>query len=447
MQEYGIWCPGCKVRKSSKSWTPAQWRGRTAERETVEGKPTFIGCRECHSKASRVRERTPERWLLPDVQGQRGLRVSTEEQTHEGVGTMECNVRMLVRLLREAESHDFHGYVWNWMSLPERHRKQWSYIGGLFSREESDPVHDFVENTFDPGNWTYSKILKMLCPRLLTGSDGCGQGALVHWSEETQGDICESIMGVFFLTLGTKPYEDTPPPSMIPAHLLKEVGTYAKYLEKISYLAHKILEGTPEWNDTHLQEAYERAKGSGLNWYREPTAATPQAAEEDRSGNPRRAESPGDTVMDGGEAVSSVNGGTEPEPREEHQLDNMDWGELLVLAAVGMRALEENPARLKDARVQKDARELARALGGRRATKFEGGMGLNDVADLVKDVNHDMDEAWKGARTGPARGQWEDYGNGRWTMRTEWRGQKWRDSQEQGHPYGQRGWYGARHGW
>ena len=151
--------------------------------------------------------------------------------------------------------------------------------------------------------------------------------------------------------------------------------------------------------------------------------------------------------MDGGEAVSSVNGGTEPEPREEHQLDNMDWGELLVLAAVGMRALEENPARLKDARVQKGARELARALGGRRATKFEGGMGLNDVADLVKDVNPDMDEAWKGARTGPTRGQWEDYGNGRWTMRTEWRGQKWRDSQKQGHPYGQRGWYGARHGW
>ena len=123
MLEYGIWCPGCKAEKSSKSWTPAQWRGRTAERETVEGKPAFIGCRECHSTASRVRASTPERWSLPDVQGRRGLRVSTVEPDQAGVGSMENNVRMLARLLKEAESHDFHGYVWNWMSLPERQRK------------------------------------------------------------------------------------------------------------------------------------------------------------------------------------------------------------------------------------------------------------------------------------------------------------------------------------
>ena len=66
-----------------------------------------------------------------------------------------------------------------------------------------------MEGTFDPGNWTYSKVLKMLCPRLLTGNGERGQGALVDWSEEKQGDIYEGIIGVFFLTLGTEPFEST----------------------------------------------------------------------------------------------------------------------------------------------------------------------------------------------------------------------------------------------
>ena len=137
---------------------------------------------------------------------------------------MEQDARMLARMLEEAASYDFDGYVWNWMTLLERHRKEWSYIGGLFSREECDPIHDFAENTFDPGNWYYSKVLKMLCPRLLTGDGELGREALVDWTEETQGDICEGIMGVYFLTLGTKPFESTPPTSVIPVHLLEKVG-------------------------------------------------------------------------------------------------------------------------------------------------------------------------------------------------------------------------------
>ena len=447
MQEYGLRCPRCHADKSRKFWTPAQWRGRTAERETVEGKPAFVGCRECHSTASRVRAPTPERWLLPDVQGRRGLRVSTEEPTQEGVGAMEHNVRMLARLLKEAESHDFHGYVWSWMSLLERHRKEWSYVGGLFSREECDPVHDFVENTFDPGNWTYSKVLKMLCPRLLTGNGDRGQGALVDWSEEKQGDICEGIMGVFFLTLGTKPFENTPPPSVIPAHLLKDVGLYAKYLEKISYVTYRILEGTPEYKDTYLQEACERARGDGLNGEKEPARTTPQAAEEGWKGDPPRAENPWGSWKDEHAAAPSISGRMEPTPEEEHRLANVGWGEILVLASVGMRALEENPGRLKDAGVQEGARELARALGARCPERFAGDIDLNDVADLVKDVDIDMDETWKEARKGQARGQWRDYREEWWTARTEKQNQKWRHSYEPGHPYGQRGWHGARYGW
>ena len=360
---------------------------------------------------------------------------------------MEHDVRTLARLLKEAENHDFQGYIWNWMSLLERHRKEWSYIGGLFSREECDPVHDFVENTFDPGNWTYSKVLKMLCPRLLTGNGDRGQGALVDWSEEKQGDICEGIIGVFFLTLGTEPFESTPPPSVIPAHLLKDVGLYAKYLEKISYMTYRILEGTPEWKDTHLREACELARGNGLNWEEKSTVAAPQAREEGWNGYCQKEENPWGNWTEERETASSMEGRAESQPEDEHPLANMGWGELLVLASVGMRALEENPARLKGAGVQEGARELARALGERCPRRFEGDVDLNDVADLVKDVDIDVDETWKAARRGQARGHWRGYREERWTARTERQNQRWRDSYEPGHPYGQRNWQGASYEW
>ena len=95
MSAYGIWCPGCKAQRGGKSWTPAQWKGRTAEREILEGKPVFIGCRECHSKASRVRAPTPERWALPTMQGRSGLRVSTMGLARTDLNAMEQDVRML----------------------------------------------------------------------------------------------------------------------------------------------------------------------------------------------------------------------------------------------------------------------------------------------------------------------------------------------------------------
>ena len=125
----------------------------------------------------------------------------------------------------------------------------------------------------------------------------------------------------------------------------------------------------------------------------------------------------------------------------------MSWGELLVLASVGMRALEEDPTRLKCAEVQEGARELARALGERHPRRFAGDVDLNDVADLVKDVDIDMDESWKEAREGQARGQWKNYKEERWTTRTERRDRRWRDSYESGHPYGQWSWRGAHYEW
>ena len=184
-----------------------------------------------------------------------------------------------------------------------------------------------------------------------------------------------------------------------------------------------------------------------MNWEKEPAGAAPQAAEEGWKGDPPRVENPWGNWNDEHAAASSISGWTEPEPKDEHSLANMGWGELLVLASVGMRALEENPARLKDAGVQEGARELARALGDRCPGRFAGDIDLNDVADLVKDVDIDMDETWKEARKGQARGQWRDYREERWTARTERRDQRWRDSYEPGHPYGQRSWHGARYEW
>ena len=57
------------------------------------------------------------------MQGRGGLKVSTMGPDRAGMNSMEHDVRMLARLLEEAASYDFHGYVWNWMALPERHRK------------------------------------------------------------------------------------------------------------------------------------------------------------------------------------------------------------------------------------------------------------------------------------------------------------------------------------
>ena len=90
---------------------------------------------------------------LPTRNGRSGLKVSTMGPARTGDNSMEQDVRMLARLFEEVADYDLSGYVLNWMQLSERHRKEWSYIGGLFSREESDPIHDFGENTFDPGNW------------------------------------------------------------------------------------------------------------------------------------------------------------------------------------------------------------------------------------------------------------------------------------------------------
>ena len=143
----------------------------------------------------------------------------------------------------------------------------------------------------------------------------------------------------------------------------------------------------------------------------------------------------------------NTGGRTESKPKDGHPLANMSWGELLVLASVGMRALEEDPARLKRAEVQEGARELARALGERHPRRFAGDVDLNDVADLVKDVDIDMDESWKEAREGQARGQWKNYKEERWTTRTERRDRRWRDSYESGHPYGQWSWRGAHYEW
>ena len=67
---------------------------------------------------------------------------------------MEADIQLLAKLLREARHQNFDNYVQKWMELlPGDVRKRWSYVGGLFSRRENDPVDELAEQSEDYGVW------------------------------------------------------------------------------------------------------------------------------------------------------------------------------------------------------------------------------------------------------------------------------------------------------
>ena len=69
------------------------------------------------------------------------------------------------------------------------YRKMLSYSGAVRSRIPTDPVHyvdpSTQEKYFDPTNWVYGLLLRLLAPGL----------EKQNWNDETRGDIMEAFLG------------------------------------------------------------------------------------------------------------------------------------------------------------------------------------------------------------------------------------------------------------
>ena len=120
-------------------------------------------------------------------------------------GETGIRMEMLTELLREALGLGLDDFVLNWMQLPETLRKGLASMGCVFSREEVDPVENFETKTFCPGNWCYSIVLKMLCPRLLGEYREVDTHGSEDWTADTRGTICKGILGAHFFLLGATP--------------------------------------------------------------------------------------------------------------------------------------------------------------------------------------------------------------------------------------------------
>ena len=96
-----------------------------------------------------------------------------------------------MNLLTHFDEQRFGGFVMKWMENTGRtYRKTLSYSGAVRSRIPTDPVHyvDPItqEKYFDPTNWVYGLILRLLAPGL----------EKEDWNDETRGDIMEALMGL-----------------------------------------------------------------------------------------------------------------------------------------------------------------------------------------------------------------------------------------------------------
>ena len=100
-------------------------------------------------------------------------------------------MRILGRSLCELRSSNIEAFILLWMHrVPRCRRKTLSYNGVLLAKP-GDPVHYQCPYTqakyFDPGNVVYGLVVDVVCP------EGCKE-----WTDETKGDIIESILGLHY---------------------------------------------------------------------------------------------------------------------------------------------------------------------------------------------------------------------------------------------------------
>ena len=358
-------------------------------------------------------------------------------------GQTERRMDMLTELLREASHQNFDDFVESWMrQLPENTRKEWAYMGSIFSREEDDPVEDFEAKTFCPGNWCYAIALAMLCPRLLGRFGDAAPHGTEDWTVTTRGVICKGILGVNFLRLGAAPWEDTPAVGALPRSLGEKVPTNAKYLEKIAYVTHRIASETRTWDGSNLKEAWRRSRtAEARDDPRDPEDSTPQRCEREAPPPRRRGRGDDDPAGNVGNRWTGEEerSGTAESPEEEVER----WEETLTLLVVGAVTLERDPTLRKNPRIRNMVEAVTRSLSGERPC----GRGLLEAVAATNTGSYW--EARPGSETPGERGgretNWKAQGGSEWMTRPHWAGGEWGKARW---VYGQAGYSrGSRSGW
>ena len=100
----------------------------------------------------------------------------------------------LIELLLHFKPDVCSTFVYKWMELPRRLRKEYSYNGAIKCRGPGDPKHYVCPITnqtyYDPSNWVYAVTMRLMLPKMMQEVD---------WNNETKGDIFEGILGCNYL--------------------------------------------------------------------------------------------------------------------------------------------------------------------------------------------------------------------------------------------------------
>ena len=119
---------------------------------------------------------------------------SPKKKSRTTVEKIPEEAHQLVELLLYFKSDKCSAFLYQWMDLPRRTRKLYSYNGAIRCQDNSDPRHYHCkiddQHYFDPTNWVYALAMRIMMPEMMKE---------VHWNNETKGDIFESILGCNYL--------------------------------------------------------------------------------------------------------------------------------------------------------------------------------------------------------------------------------------------------------
>ena len=153
---------------------------------------------------------------------------SPKKKSRSTVEKIPEEAHQLIELLLHFKSHMCSEFIYQWMELPRKVRKLYSYNGAIRCQDDSDPRHYFCkiddQHYFDPTNWVYALAMRIMMPELMKE---------VHWNNETKGDIFESILGCNYLV--SHGFLKQPLTS-----LETHIGAVAAIFEAFAWFTHKL---------------------------------------------------------------------------------------------------------------------------------------------------------------------------------------------------------------
>ena len=231
-------CPTRKEVLSKRYWRPSQWNGYAAETGD------YSQCKICDgdmiaSWRTSAEQRPPasnsSAMPCPDRDSSGA---SSPKRFRSTVEHVPKEAHQLIELLLHFKSHKCSDFIYQWMGLPRKVRKLYSYNGAIRCQDNSDPRHYFCkiddQHYFDPTNWVYALAMRMMMPQMMKD---------INWNNETKGDIFESILGCQYLV--SHGFLKQPMTS-----LERHIGTVAAIFEAFAWFTHKLCgsvgHGNPE---------------------------------------------------------------------------------------------------------------------------------------------------------------------------------------------------------